>query len=153
MIKFSIVDKLPTEVKSTELVIGKPDFLPEIKANSAKAGRGKLTGVNHLRNIVDTIGMKYDTDGTNSWSVRPNMYEGRLYNSDEELSAIVLEMLEAQHPSIFKKFLEFNVNRIPAGTELIIIDSFFKKMNALSILTDKGILETTKEKKQKVLSN
>jgi hypothetical protein len=152
MYKFVQVDTAPTELRKGEFVITKPDFLEEIKANATKASRpqtigpGKtslLTGPNQLRYIVDSIGMRYDNEGTNGWSIKPHQFEGRPYTNDLELSAIVVEMLEKSHPSIFKKYVESHLATLPTGTELVYLVNFAGVPEAVSALTNRGFTEVT----------
>lgn len=119
MAKFVIVNQAPEKLESGEIVISAPDFLEQIRENAAKAPRGGLTGVNQLRYIVGSIGQKYDPEGTNAWSVRPTLFEGRAYANEAELSAIVVEMLKSQHPKIFDKYLDYQIKSRPQGTKLI----------------------------------
>lgn len=137
MIKFVIVDKAPDEVSEGEFVLSKPKFLEEIKANASKAGKNKLTGSTQLRYIVDSIGMKYDPSGTNAWSVKTHLFEGRAYSSDEELSKIIVEMLEQCHPSVFKKYVEFTLDHLPTGTDKIFFEDF-KVLGTTTPLFERG---------------
>ena len=119
MAKFVIVDSVPEKLESGEFIIGPPDFMDEIKQNAGKAPSSGLTGANHLRYIVGSIGLKYDPEGINAWSVRPTLYEGRKYANNEELSAIVLDMLKTQCPKVFNKYTEYQIKHRPQGTKLI----------------------------------
>jgi hypothetical protein len=65
--------------------------------------------------------MNYDPQGMSAWSVRPHLFEGRQYSSDEELSDIVLEMLKLCHPKIFSKYVEKQLENLPKGTKTIYI--------------------------------
>jgi hypothetical protein len=152
MYKFVQVDQVPAELRKGEFVIAKPTFLDEIKANSSKASRPRtvgpgqtslLTAPNHLRYIVDAIGMRYDKDGTNGWSVKPHEFEGRPYADDLQLSAIVVEMLEKNHPSIFKRYVDGFLTTLPVGTELVYLVNFAGNQEAISALTSRGFTEVT----------
>jgi len=154
MIKFAIVNDIPTELKKGEFVLKKPDFLTEVAANLNKAPKGpkgKLTGINQLRYIVDSIGMKYDSAGTNGWSVKPHLYEGRPYSTNEDLSKIVVEMLEKCHPSIFRKYVEFAINNLPPGTEVVLLEDF-KVPGATTPLFEKGFAQFSQEELNKQAS-
>jgi hypothetical protein len=118
MAKFVVVKNKPKELKKGEHVIETASFLEEIKANAKNAGRGNLTGVNHLRSIVGSIGAKYDEELT-AYSVRPYPYEGRHYSSEEDLSKIVVSLLREQYPKIFDKYLDKKIKDRPFGTKLI----------------------------------
>lgn len=142
MVKFTVVDQAPAELRKGEYVIAKPTFLDEIQANLQKTGRNGLTGVNHLRYIVDTIGMKYNPNETNGWSVRPNAFEGRPFKTHEELSKIVVEMLEQDHPVIFKKYVEYQLNHLPPGTDTVYFENFGIPV-ALTPFFEKGLTQVT----------
>jgi hypothetical protein len=118
MAKFVVVKNRPKELKKGEYVIEQADFLPEIRQNSRNAPRGGLTGVNHLRSIVGTIGKEYDLELT-AYSIKPYTYEGRAFSSEEELSNIVVSMLRDQYPKIFDKYLDKKIKERPFGTKLI----------------------------------
>jgi hypothetical protein len=118
MAKFIVVDTEPTTLRKGEHVIKFPDFLEEIKANSGKAPRGGITATNHLRNIVGTIGQKYDENLT-SWSINPFNFEGRTFNTDQDLSEIVIELLKKQHPTIFQSYVDAKIKARPDGTKVI----------------------------------
>lgn len=118
MSKFVNVDKAPETLRKDEYVIESPTFLDEIKANAQKAPRGGTTGPNHLRYIVGSIGQRYDQN-LSAWTIKPHLFEGRKFSSDEELSAIILEMLRSQYPKIFDSYLNYKIQQRPNGTKLI----------------------------------
>ena len=120
MIKFSVVKVAPEKLKKGEHTIVVPNFLPEVLANKTKAPKHGLTGVNQLRYITDSIAMKYDPTGMTGWSVKPHMFEGRPYKTDEELSEIIVEMLKLCCPKVFGKYVQYELaNNIPPATEMI----------------------------------
>ena len=143
MAKFVIVPAAPAELNKGEFVITKPDFLEEIKQNATKNPRNGLTAPNQLRYIVDTIGMKYNPEGTNGWSVKPHQFIGRPFKDNEELSGIVTEMLTQDHPVIYKKFLEHSLNTLPAGTNLVYLVGFANVPIAATALTERGFEQAT----------
>jgi len=118
--KFVSVKEEPKDLPKDTFVIKPPDFLQEIHENRGREPRGGLTAVNHLRAIVHSIGSRYDETLT-EFSVRPTLYEGRRYNSNEELAAIVTEMLKTQFPKIFDSYLEFQIKNRPRNTKLIYV--------------------------------
>lgn len=143
MSKFVVVKEAPKELPKDTHVIRMPTFIEEIRANANKTALNGLTGVNHLRSIAGSIGDKYDQNLT-SWSVRPNLYEGRAYANDEELSAIVLDMLNTQYPSIIDSYLMYQVKHRPVGTKLIYFVGPFQKtmaftMNGLDHIEEKEV--------------
>jgi hypothetical protein len=118
-IKFKVVSKAPAKLKKGEVVIEAPTFLAEIEANKLKKPKFNHTAVNHLRYITDSIAMNYDPQGMSAWSVKPHLFEGRQYNSDEELSAIVIEMLKLCCPKVFGKYVEKQLATLPSDTTMI----------------------------------
>ena len=118
--KFVVVKEEPKELHKDAYVIKPPSFLEEILLNKRREPRGGITAINHLRAIVHSIGSRYDENLT-EFSVRPSLFEGRLYASDEELSVIVKEMLESQYPQIFDKYLDFQVKNRPRNVKLIYV--------------------------------
>lgn len=143
MAKFVQVPTAPTELRKGEFVVSKPDFLEEVKSNATKNPRNGLTAPNQLRYIVDTIGMKYDPEGTNGWSVKPHQFIGRPFKDNTDLSGIITEMLTQDHPVIYKKYLDYTLNTLPQGTELIYLVGFTDVPVATKALVDRGFEETT----------
>lgn len=132
MAKFVVVKNKPKDLKKGEHVIERADFLPEIRQNSKNAARGGLTGVNHLRSIVGTIGKEYDPELT-AYSIKPYLYEGRAYSSEEELSGIVVAMLREQYPKIFDRYLDKKIKERPFGTKLIYYVGDFLETGAFNL--------------------
>lgn len=119
MAKFVIVDKAPEQLRKDEYVIEQPTFIEQISENAGKAPRTKLTATNHLRNIAGSIGFKYDPEGLSAWTIRPHLFEGRKFETNEDLSKIVVEMLENQYPKIFDAYLDHQIKNRPTGCKLI----------------------------------
>lgn len=116
--KFVCVKLAPKHLHKDCIVIYPPDFMDEIKANKAREPRGNLTAQTHLRYIVGTIGDKYDPE-LSAYTVKPHIYEGRRYENDDQLSAIVVEMLKAQYPKIFERYLDCEIRKRPIDTKII----------------------------------
>ena len=119
MTQFVILDKAPEKLKKGELVIEMPNFMTEIEQESGKAPRNKLTAVNHLRAIAGVIGQNYD-ENFNPWShVKPNKFVGREFKTNEDISKIVIEMFQAQYPTIFASAVSKKIKARPQGTGLV----------------------------------
>lgn len=116
--KYLVVKEVPKDLPKGSYVIKTPDFLDEIKANKGREPRGNITASTHLRYIVGTIGERYDQD-LSAYTVKPHLFEGRKYETDEELSKIVVEMLKTQYPAVFEKELDYRIKHRPANTNLI----------------------------------
>lgn len=118
MSKFVIVKKAPSTLGKGEVVIKSPDFLEEVEANIHKAAKKDRTGINHMRDILNSIQHKYETD-LSIFKVPLSQYEGLAFTSSEELSKIIVNMLKKERPTIFEKALEYNIKNRPYGSKLI----------------------------------
>jgi hypothetical protein len=118
MAKFVVVDKVPEELRKEEYAILPPTFSDILSTQAKKAPHNGLTGASQLRYIAGAIGEKYDPN-LSSWTVRPHLFEGRPFKTQEELSAIVVQMLQAQYPQIFQTYLDHEIKQRPVGTKLI----------------------------------
>lgn len=152
MAKFIVTSERPEELSEGTYVIDKPSFVEEIKLHMSKAPKNGLTGNFHLRMILDSIAQKYDPQEMTSYSVRVNNFEGRPFSSNEELNNIVVEMLQADYPKIFSKYLDTKIKTRPKNTNTIIyIDSKIK--NQYEIFYQNGLAEVEPEKQEKAKSN
>jgi len=119
MTQFVIVDEVPENIKQDEYVIEMPNFMAEIEQESDKAPRNKLTAVSHLRSLAGVIGHNYD-ENFSPWShIKANKFVGRKFETNEDLSKIVLEMFESQYPNIFPAYISVKIKKRPKGTSLI----------------------------------
>lgn len=117
-IKFVVLKEEPKDLVKDSLVIKEPDFLDEIKENKQREPRGGHTSPTHLRYIVGSIGARYDQE-LSAYTIKPHLFEGRKYSSDEELSKIIVEMLRTQYPKIFQSYVDYKIKSRPAGIKLI----------------------------------
>jgi len=118
MAKFVVVNEAPQTLEKGEIVINQADFSEQIVANQKKAPRKKQTGLNHLREVLNSIGVKYDPD-MNVFKIRLVNYEGLPYADEAEFSAIVTRILKNEYPVIFDKVLEYQLKNRPMNTKLI----------------------------------
>jgi hypothetical protein len=116
--KFVVVKEEPKDISKDSMVIKTPDFLEEIKANKQREPRGGYTSPTHLRYIAGSIGARYDQE-LGAYTIKPHLFEGRKYNSDEDLSKIVVEMLRAQYPKVFQSYIDYKIKSRSAATKLI----------------------------------
>ena len=119
MSKFVVVKEAPKDLNKGEYVIDTPSFLPQINLHKTKKPRNGMTGSHYIRMIIDSIAQAYDPDNMTAYSVKAHNYEGRKFNSDEEMNAIVLQMLQADYPSVFAKYLDTKIKLRPSGTSLV----------------------------------
>lgn len=118
MSKYAIVRTVPTTLRKGEVVIEPPKFLEQIRATAHKAAKKNLTGINHLRDLLNAIQQKFEVD-LNIFKVPFSQYEGLSFNNEIELSRIVVRMLKSERPEIFEKVLEYNIKNRPHGTKMI----------------------------------
>lgn len=125
MAKFVVVSTAPEKLDKGELVIGQPDFQEQITANAKKAPRVKLTALNHMREVLQSIAVKYDAE-MNVMKIKLYAYEGVPYKTDAEFGAILVRLLKAEYPAVFEKYLEFALKNRPQNTTLIYYVGDFK---------------------------
>lgn len=118
MAKFVITNSAPQKLSNEEYVVNLPNFLEEVKAATSRT-KNNRTNVSELRNIATLIAIKYDQDFDPLRHLKAHAFEGREYNSPEELSSIVIEMLERDYPAIIDRYIEHQLRNRPFGTKLI----------------------------------
>lgn len=155
MSKFVVVKEAPKKLEKGEIVISPPDFIEEIRANSRRAPRLKQTGVNHLREILNTIADKYDNE-MNTMKFKLVNYEGIAYNDDADLSAIILRILQDERPSLFDRYLDHQIKSRPINTKLVYYLGSFNSTtpfykNGLDLLEEKDIESYMTGKPKKVV--
>lgn len=150
MAKFKVVKEKPTELNDGDYLIDKPSFLDQIALHRAKRPSNKLTGLYHIRMIVDSIAQAYDPENMTAYSVKAHRYEGRPFDSDEQLNDIIVEALKSDYPAIFPKYLEARIRNRPVKTQRVVyVDSGIK--NQYEIFYRNGFSEEVQEtlKKEK----
>jgi hypothetical protein len=118
MSKFVVVEEAPKTLEKGEIVVNQPNFMEQIVANQKKAPRSGLTAVNHLREILQTIGLKYDPE-LNAMRIKLVNYVGLPFSDNTTLSHIVLKILRSEYPKVFDKALEYELQHRPTNTRLI----------------------------------
>ena len=118
MAKFIIVKEAPQDLRKNELVINQPDFMEQVLANVNKAPKHKQTAVNHLREVLSSIAEKYDHD-MNPSRINLTNYRGLPFDTNEDMSTIIVKILKDGYPQIFSKCLEHQLNNRPMGTKLV----------------------------------
>ncbi len=118
MAKFVVVKQAPETLEKGEIVIGQPDFMDQILANIKKAPKHKQTAINHLREVLNSIGQVYDPE-MNVMKIKLNNYKGLAFNDSKDLSAIVVKILKNEYPSIFDRYLDHQLKNRPMNTKLI----------------------------------
>lgn len=118
MSKFVSVKTAPMTLRKGEVVIESPDFLEEIRACAHKAAKKNLTGVNHLRDILNAIRQKYDPN-LDIFKVPFSQYEGLPFKDEDDMSKIIVRLVKKECPGVFEKVLEYNVRNRQPGSKLI----------------------------------
>jgi hypothetical protein len=120
MAKFVTVDEAPEELRKDEFVIKMPDFLEEIRMASARNTnkKGRLSP-SFLRSIASMIAINYDREFDPLRQLKAHDYDGVGYETEQELSKIVLNALERDYPAIFDRYLESKIKNRPFGTKVI----------------------------------
>jgi len=118
MAKFIVVKEIPKNLGKGEIVIDQPTFLDQIRENAKKAPRVKQTAINHLREVINAIGVKFDPE-LNVFKFKLVNYEGLPYKDEIEFSKILNRILRTEYPQIFEKYLEYQLKNRPMGTKLV----------------------------------
>jgi hypothetical protein len=155
MSKFAVVKSAPEFLEKGELVINPPNFLHEVELNIRKAPRNKQTALNHLREILQAISFKYDPD-MDVFKIKLANYEGLPFESNAELSAIMVRLLGNEYPAIFDKYLTYELKNRPMGTKLVYYTGDFNSTSAfyqagLDFIEEKDIESYMTGKPKKVV--
>jgi hypothetical protein len=119
MVQYKRVDSAPTELKDDEIIVVTPDYKNVIEKLKFKSGVDKLTTVNYLRAIISEIALDYDPMFNVMVEFNLSQYEGRPYKTIDDLSSIVYEIIQKQHPEIIKKNLKDQFKNIDPSVNLI----------------------------------
>lgn len=155
MSKFVSVKKAPITLRKGEIVLDSPDFLEQIAACAHKAAKKNLTGINHMRDILNAIQQKYETD-LSIFKVPLSQYEGLPFTNNEDMSKIIIRMLKRERPAIFEKVLEYNIKNRPHGSKVIYYvgdygdtGPFFR--NGIDLIEEKDVDEVLGLRPKKVV--
>lgn len=156
MSKFIIVNKTPAQLNKGEIVIAPPSFIEQIIALARRGGAVRnQTALNQIREILLAIENRYQID-LNVYKIPLSNYEGLAYESDEQLSSIITQLLNKERPEAFEKILEYNIKNRPYGTKLIYYvgrlqdtGPFFK--SGIDMLEEKDLDEYLGKKPKKIV--
>jgi hypothetical protein len=135
MAKFVVVKQAPERLEKGEMVISPPDFMDQVVANIKKAPKYKQTAINHLREVLSSIAEKYDQE-MNVFKVRLLNYQGLAFNTNEDISAIVVKILRNEYPIIFDRYLAYQLKNRPMNTKLVY---FVGDLNSSKPFYDAGL--------------
>lgn len=155
MSKYVSVNTAPATLRKGEVVLQEPDFLEQIRACAHKAAKKNLTGINHLRDILNAIQQKYETD-VGIFKVPLSQYEGLPFNNENELSKIIIRLLKKENPAVFGKVLEYNIKNRPHGSKVIYYvgdfgDTGAFSRNGIDFIEEKDVDEALGLKPKKVV--
>lgn len=147
MATFKRVDKAPETLKDNECVIFKPDFQEMIETTRKRRGVSNLTKATSLRDIFMAITDKYAPE-VNPYHLKLSKYEGRAYETDDDLRAIVFKIIEDLELNLVEKALEFEIKNRPSKTDFIYYVS--PDLSASGAFIKMGINRVENNKKVKV---
>lgn len=155
MAKFTVVKQAPETLEKGEIVITAPSFLEEIAANIRKAPARKQTGINHLREILNSIAQKYDHE-MNIMKFKLVNYEGLPYQDDTELNAIILRILTTERPETLDGYLDHKIKARPMNTKMVYFTGAFTATgpfykNGLDFVEEKDLETVLTGKPKKVV--
>lgn len=119
MTKVTILPESPQNLKKTDFVIFKPNFLDEVKSSRlSNQSISKITTVNHLRDILMIVTGKYD-ESVNPYHITLNKYEGIAAPTLEDIADVVVRIDRDNNLKLLEKALDFKIKNRPLGTEMI----------------------------------
>ena len=118
MAKFVVVKQAPQKLERGEYVINQPNFMEQVVANVNKAPKHKQTAINNLREVLGSIAEKYYKE-MNVFKIKLLNYQGLSFNTNEDISAIIVRILTNEYPQVFSKCLEYQIKSRPMATKLI----------------------------------
>ena len=116
--EYQVVKQAPKTLEANELVINKPTFLEEIGKSKLRRGVSKLTTANALRDALMLITDKYD-QSINPYRLNLNAYEGLAYETDEDLSNIIVKLLAANNVDLVTKAVDFEIKARNKGVNTV----------------------------------
>ena len=120
MSKFVVVKEAPAELKKGEYLIDKPTFIEQVTQHKAKAPRNGLTGSHYLRALTEAVASAYDPQNMSAYSIKAHLYEGRKFETLEDVNNILIEALRNDYPAVFAKYLDVKIKARPSKTDLVI---------------------------------
>jgi hypothetical protein len=155
MSKFVLVKELPETLNKGEVAITEPNFMPEILQNMRKAPRVKNTAINHLREILNSIAVKYD-QSMDVMRIRLHNYEGVPYSDDADLHKIIIKILSSEYPVVLEKYLDYQIKSRPMGTKLVYFSGALSACtpfynNGLDLIEEKDVDSYLSGKPKKVV--
>lgn len=116
--KYFLVDEAPEQPEKNEMVIYKPTFIEQIAQSKLRRGVKNLTTVNALRDALMLITDKYDNT-INPYRLTLNEYEGLPFENDEDLSGIILQIINDNNLPLVSKAIEHYIKNRPTTVDTI----------------------------------
>jgi len=105
---YILVDSAPEKIKDNEMVIIRPTFIEQISKSKLRRGVSKLTTVNALRDALMLITDVYDNT-INPYKINLSAYEGLAYENDNDLSDIIIRILNDQGVDLLTKAIDYEL--------------------------------------------
>ena len=144
--QYLLVDKAPEKLKANEMVIERPTFMEQIAKSKLRRGVKNLTTVNALRDALMLITDIYDNT-VNPYRINLSAYEGLEYNSDQELSDIVLKILSDQGVDLLTKVVDHQLKNRDTEVDTIYYVSKDLEGSGAFLLNGFSLKSTKKDKK------
>jgi len=148
---------LTRELKKGEMVIDFPTFTEELQVEVAKLAPGKKrTAINLLSVSLAAIIKKYEP--TFDYSRIPHgNYIGREFDTVEEFSSIICEILRQYCPNIFRSAMDKKIKNRPIGINVIYYNGPFSytdvfDRNGLQSISEDQIDDVLELKRSRVIS-
>ena len=107
---YILTDNAPEKLKENEMVIERPTFIEQISKSKLRRGVSKLTTVNALRDALMLITDIYDNT-INPYRINLSAYEGIAYENDNDLSDIIIRILNDQGVDLLTKAIDFKLKQ------------------------------------------
>lgn len=148
--QYQLVDKAPETLKANEMVIHKPTFIEQIAKSKLRRGTKKLTTANALRDALMLITDIYDNT-VNPYRLNLSAYEGLAYETDEDLSKIILKILDDQNVDLSTKAIDHHIKNRNLKVDTIyyvsddLTGSTAFTMNGFGLKKDKKVAKKDKD--------
>lgn len=147
MANYKLVRQAPEKLNKNEFVIEKPNFLEQIISTKGRRGVTKLTTSSYLRDVLMAITDKFDNT-INPYNLKLSKYQGLSYDTDEDINAIIMRIIEDNELPLVEKAVENKIKTRPIDTEIIYYVS--EDTNGLSAFLKMGINQLQEKKKTEV---
>ena len=145
--EYILVDKAPEKLKDNEMVLFKPTFIEQIAKSKLRRGVTKLTTANALRDALMLITDIYDNT-VNPYKINLSAYEGLAYETDADLSTIILKILDDQGVDLVTKAIDVQLKSRDLKVDTVYFVS--DNLNGSTAFLANGF---TQQKSKKVAKN